>query len=490
MRLPGRIVRRLPVEAWVCAAVACLNAISWSLITPPFQVPDEPDHIAYVQQLAETGSLPVASGARYSREETAALEGLDFEQIVMFPGKIATISTRAQQHQLQAGLLKAERNTAPQRESAGVAAGEPPLYYALEVIPYELGSSGSLLDRLALMRLFSALMGGLTALFVYLFLREALPAVRWSWLVGGLGVAFFPLLGVMSGSVNPDALLYAVSAALFYCLARAFRRGLTPRSAAVIGAVLAAGLLTKLNFLGLLPGVLVGLLILGARLARSSRRSALVSLAFAVACSAGPVGLYVLSNLLAGRGAFGALSGAVSKSSHHGSLPGELSYIWQMYLPRLPGMGHDFAGIFMARQLWFNGLVGSYGWLETDFPGWVYTIALIPAGLIAGLAVFGAYAARTTLRARLSELGVYALMTIGLMGLIGADGYLLFPVNVGTYAEARYLLPLLVLWGAVLALAARGAGRRWGPVVGALILVLAFAHDIFSQLLVISRYYV
>jgi hypothetical protein len=41
----------------------------------------------------------------------------------------------------------------------------------------------------------------------------------------------------------------------------------------------------------------------------------------------------------------------------------------------------------------------------------------------------------------------------------------------------------------VLALAARGAGRRWGPVVGALIVVAILAHDIFSQLLVVSRFY-
>jgi hypothetical protein len=42
------------------------------------------------------------------------------------------------------------------------------------------------------------------------------------------------------------------------------------------------------------------------------------------------------------------------------------------------------------------------------------------------------------------------------------------------------------LW---LALAARGAGRRWGPPVGALIIVLFLGYDIFSQLLVVSRFY-
>jgi hypothetical protein len=57
------------------------------------------------------------------------------------------------------------------------------------------------------------------------------------------------------------------------------------------------------------------------------------------------------------------------------------------------------------------------------------------------------------------------------------------------YGQARYLLPLLPLSGAVLALAARGAGRRWGPVLGAALVVLFFGHDLFSQLQVVARYY-
>jgi hypothetical protein len=53
----------------------------------------------------------------------------------------------------------------------------------------------------------------------------------------------------------------------------------------------------------------------------------------------------------------------------------------------------------------------------------------------------------------------------------------------------RYLLPLLALLAAMLVLSARGAGRRWGPATGALIVVLFLAHNIFSQLQVIARFY-
>jgi uncharacterized membrane protein len=152
-------------------------------------------------------------------------------------------------------------------------------------------------------------------------------------------------------------------------------------------------------------------------------------------------------------------------------------------------MHNDFPGIFTAKQLWFNGFIGQYGWLDTAFPAWVYNVALIPAAILLALFVRGAYEARSALRARKAELGVYLLMTVGVMVLIGAAAFRAFPRNLAAYAQARYFLPMLPLLGAALALSARGAGRRWGPAVGALIVVLFAAHDIFSQLLTVARYY-
>jgi hypothetical protein len=90
-------------------------------------------------------------------------------------------------------------------------------------------------------------------------------------------------------------------------------------------------------------------------------------------------------------------------------------------------------------------------------------------------------------RSRIAEVFVYAVMALGLLGLIGLSSYV--DSSEGLFADPRYLLPLVPLLGMGLALAARGAGRRWGPAVGALIIVLFLAHDIFSQILVIGRYY-
>jgi hypothetical protein len=434
-------------------------------------------------------SSAAVTGEGFAHAEQTTLADLNQYEVRLLPQN-HPIFARAEQHKLQADLAQIERSRQRPAGPAGVATGEPPLYYALQTIPYTL-AGGTVLDRLALMRLLSALLAGITALFVFLFLSEALPAVPWAWTVGGLAVALAPLLGFVSGAVTPDAMLFALSAILFYCLARGFRRGLTPRLALTIGAVTGVGLVTKLNFIGLLPGVLLGLTVLALRARRRSTppRGA-GSLALALVAIAAPVLATIAVDALSNRPPLGPAFGVAATSlDHHGTLLGELTYVWQLYLPRLPGMTSDFHNGFAPREIWFDGYVGLYGWLDTTFPTWVYTAALVPASLLAGLCLRTLVRGRSALHHRAGELTVYAAIAAGLLLLVGARSYSEFPTFGDYYGEARYLLPLLPLLGATLALAARSGGRRWGPILGTLIVVLAFAHDIFSQLQVVARYY-
>jgi hypothetical protein len=484
-------LRLVPRAAWTCALIATLGAACWSVITPPFQAPDEPAHFAYVQNLAETGRLPSSSRDEYSVEENQALTDLDQNEIRWHP-EVTTISSPAAVEKLHNDLASPLPRAGP--GGIGVAATEPPLYYALATIPYQLGSSGSLLDRLELVRLLGALMAGLTALFTFMFVRESLPGVPWAWTVGGLAAAAMPLLGFTSGFVTPDAMLYAVCAATFYCLARAFRRGLTWRTAIALGLLIGAGFLTKLNFAGVVPGVMLGLVVLAFRGIRETPdgprvRRAFGPMALAMAISVAPVGVYALVNVITGHPTFGLASSAAHEVGERESLMGEIVYIWEFFLPRLPGMTAHFPGVSMFRQVWFNRTVGLYGWLDTTFPPWVYAFALIPAGLLALLALCSLIARRATLLRRKAELLVYIVICVSLITLIGADSHLGSGSEGAGYAQPRYIMPLLPFAAAAIALAARGAGRRWGPMVGALIVTLFLAQDIFSQLLTVARFY-
>jgi hypothetical protein len=236
--------------------------------------------------------------------------------------------------------------------------------------------------------------------------------------------------------------------------------------------------------------VLLGVVVLALRGTRESRRTAYRSLALALGIAASPLCVYIVANLFSNHPGLGAtFATGAHLTGEKGSIFDEISYIWQFYLPRLPGMANDFPGIFTTRHIWFNRSIGLYGVLDTPFPTWVYNIALLPAALLTGLGIRALIAARSALRPRLVELAVYLVMGAGLLVLVGASSYLRFPGQAGTWGVPRYLLPLLALLGAMLVLSARGAGRRWGPATGALIVVLFLAHNIFSQLQVIARFY-
>jgi len=476
--------------ALVCALAASLNAACWSAITPPFQAPDEPSHFAYVQRLAETAQPPTSSGFAFSPEEEAALRDLHQAEVLWHP-EVPTISSRIAQAQLRKDLARPLSRAST--GDGGVATSQPPAYYALEAVPYLLGSHSTLLDRLELMRLASALMAGLTALCCFLFVRECLPAEPWAWTVGGLSVALFPLLGFTSGAVTPDALLVAVSSAIFFCLACAFRRGLSRRLALALGALTLLGFLTKLNFLGLAPGVLLGFALLARRRIRDDATGverARYSVALALAFVLTPMCIYTVHDVLAHRQVLGQLSNAADHVVGGQPLLSEAARIWQLYLPRLPGMTSYYPGLSTTRQLWFNRSVGLYGWLDTSLPTWVYTLALIPACAIAALSLRALLCHRDAARRRLPELLVYLAIAAGLMILVGAASHATSTPSAQTaYVQPRYLLPLLAPLGAVLALAARGAGRRWGPPIGVAIVMLLLADDLFSQLQTVARFY-
>jgi uncharacterized membrane protein len=144
---------------------------------------------------------------------------------------------------------------------------------------------------------------------------------------------------------------------------------------------------------------------------------------------------------------------------------------------------------YQLRQTWFNGFIGQFGWLDYGFANWVYNLALaIALGLVA-LVARELILARDAVRARLGELFTYLTLTAGLLLLIGGTSYIARIGGAVGYEQPRYLFPLLALYGALVALAARGAGRRYGPAVGVLLVSIAIAHSVVAMLLTLTRFY-
>jgi 4-amino-4-deoxy-L-arabinose transferase-like glycosyltransferase len=485
--------RRIPRAGRICFVLAFVNAAIWGVVVPPFQVPDEIAHFGYAQYLAETGKPPPQGPLlQYSAEEQTALDRLYFFSVIGRP-QLRGIFTGAEDRALRASL--ATHPSPLGQGGTSSATNQPPLYYALEAIPYWLSPSHEILTRLALMRLLSALMAAGTVLAVFMFLRELLPNSRWAWTVGALAVAFQPTFDFIAAGVQSDNLLFLTASLTMLLLLRAYRRGLTMRRALWIGAVVAAGMLAKLTFIALLPGIGLALLLLAWRALPDGRPAALRALAAALLVAAAPVALYALLNVTAwhrGSPTAGGIGGATSSTVAGGgvvTLQETLDYTWQLYLPRLWFMHHTYFATAPLTTIWLNGWIGHFGWLDYTFPAWVYTFARDLALVLIALALVGLVRVRAAIRPLLPIAACLAVMAVGLLGAIGYSG-IRYRMNTGNqFEQARYLLPVVAFYALFLVLAARGAGRRWAPALGAVLVVLAMAHGLFAETLTISRYY-
>jgi hypothetical protein len=279
---------------------------------------------------------------------------------------------------------------------------------------------------------------------------------------------------------------------MFWAVARIFRRGLTVRRGFALGLVAAAGVATKGSSYGLLPGVALALIVALIRAPSEQRRAALygaVSAAFAFVI---PVaGLFAAYRWAWARPASAGASGGVPSGSSYytgTAIREQLSYLWQFYLPRLPSMKPQF-GSYPLWHVDFQGFIGRFGWFDYEFPPWAYNLALGVAGGVIALLAVALVRGRSALRGRRGELLCYVAMVLGLLFVIGIVGYRYRGVQHSSFEQARYLLPLLALYGAVIALAAKGAGMRFGRAVGAGLVILAMAQSLFALAITMHHYY-
>jgi hypothetical protein len=80
-------------------------------------------------------------------------------------------------------------------------------------------------------------------------------------------------------------------------------------------------------------------------------------------------------------------------------------------------------------------------------------------------------------------------MLAGMLVTVALAAYRYRLVSGEPFEQVRYLFVLIPLWGAVVAVAARGAGAKWGRAVGCLLVVLAFGHSALALLLTVDRFY-
>lgn len=496
-----RAVADRPVRrtALAVGAIGFLAAASWSLIVPVFDAPDEVEHMAYAQAVAESGRAPDAGPSRrrpYSSEMQVAYEGA---RVSGYYGQRLGRPPWTVQDEHRWALRQAGERPRPDDGGGWITVADyTPLYYA-SLAPAYLAADGSIWSRLTAMRLMTALFGGLTAACVVLLVRELFPCPRWPAVAAGLFVAFEPMFAFISGAVNNDAAVSAAAALALLLVVRALRRGLTVRLAVAIGATLVVLPLLKGSGLFLLPALAVGLagavlrtrrrgdavrrplIALGAALAVTA--AATIAFSAALDHSANPTrpGWYAATG-----SAYPTLPSASVKPSgalHHPVRFAE--YVWQVFLPPAPGMAdlRPAGGRFPAFHAYVERGWAAFGFVSIKFPTWVYAVIVLAMLVLVALAVAAWGANRRAVARRRWELAVLVLVVLGVF--FGTELANFTPGDPVVPEFGRYLFPAAAAFAALAVAATFGAGRRRAPALAAglvtALLVLFWASEFLAM---------
>ncbi|MDO9408790.1 DUF2142 domain-containing protein [Patulibacter sp.] len=487
--------------------VVFVTTSTWAFATPAWQVPDEPQHFGYAETLVEQGGKPTrgdaedpaariagipASGqygeiSRQSRDAMAQSNGYP----VAFNTYAKPPWSSEAQRRYDAIADRGSRKDGGRRTGA---TGYPPLYYAIETIPYRLASSGTAIDRLYAMRWVSGLWALVGTIGAWLLAGEVFRRRRLPQLAAAATIGLWPMISFLSGGVNPDAMLTALSLLVLWLAVRVALHGTTWRPALALLVLVGAATATKVSGAALAPAaafaILYGLPVVRSRVGASVPRllglvAALVVGALAVVFVGGalkvfPPQLQVIADTRPNLREFG-------------------SYLWQFYLPKLAFMDdmvfqYPVVSERPVLNLWIGSSWGAFGWVNVWFPRWAMHLFLAITVLIG---VAAARAGRIGWKGRERErsapfaaaMVVLAIAALGVFGGVhlqdfinGTDGNLPF-------AQGRYLFPVAGIGALAVGAAAMAFPRRLRPGAAGGWLAFLVVLQIAALALTATRYY-
>ena len=252
---------RVPRPLLYLLSTTLLLSLTWALITPAFQAPDENSHFGYVQALVDGPGLPGnAERPLFSTEQSLASDNSNADQAAQQPRVKMEWSGIGYERWLarDAALPNGARSDGG---GPNPASGNPPLYYLAEAPAYLAASHGDVFDRLLALRIVSLLWLLVTVSAVWLLAGEVFGRDPLLQLAAASVAGLAPMLTFLSAAVTPDAMMYALWSVVLWLGVRIIKRGLTwPLSLALFGFVGAACLVKGTSY-GLLPAALLALAI-------------------------------------------------------------------------------------------------------------------------------------------------------------------------------------------------------------------------------------
>jgi 4-amino-4-deoxy-L-arabinose transferase-like glycosyltransferase len=491
-RRRGNALRRArpPRPLAALLVLTALLGVTWSLVTPAFQAPDEDSHFGYTQQLAERFELPGIKGRpKYSTEQSLAGDRSNSDQAAaqIFVRMEWSHAAYERWRVRDAALKHAQKQNGG---GENPATPNPPLYYLIEAGAYRTAEGASLFARLQVARLASVAWILVTVAGVWLLAGELFRRDRLLQLTAAGTAGLLPMVQFVSSSVNPDAMLYALWSLALWLGVRLLRRGLTPSRATLLFGVVGAACVVKATSLALVPGALLVLAVGWRRAAATPVRGKLSAAAGAALGLVATFGAWLVVAHLLHRSAAVQVAQVTSNAQASPNLRQFASYLWQFYLPRLPFLtpfpiGAQHLAVYDG---WLKTGWAGFGWLEVRFPEPVYAFLAAVTGAIAAVTLAILWRARRTIdRASILFIAVVAISLLAGLHwteyrmIIGGQG----PFNVG-----RYLLPLVGVAGLAVAVVVRSLRPALRPTGAAVALGGLFALNLFSLALMLERFYV
>jgi hypothetical protein len=493
MRLPvakpgrARSRRRPPGSLVWLLAIVVIVGLSWALLVPPWQSPDEVQHFAYAQTLAESLRLPGGKGRPpASTDQLIADAAVGASRGAFYPDSSPPNWSRAD---YDAYLAETHTRPGPSRTNGGgenPAGPNPPFYYLYADIAYLVDHGGTAFGRLYAMQIWGVLLLALSTLAGWLLAGEILGRRRLPQLACAAIVGLMPMQTFISTSVNPDAMMVTLWTFALWLGARVINRRARVTDAVALCAVTAAAILTKATSYALVPPVALALAVGWRRRPQQERRASARALAVAGLVLVAPVLGWLAAASALGRSAVNTIQ--TSSASHPFNIRQFVSYVWQFYLPRLP-----FQRSFRTTPelpvyaIWIRQGIGAFGWVSVGLPGWLYTAGAAAAGGIAIAAV--ALLTRIRGRTRLALLAFLALALLALLGGLHLTDYRSIIAGQGGILQGRYLLPVVGLLGLAAGLIVARLPLKLAPTACGLVLASLLTLQAISLSSVLQAYY-
>lgn len=463
--------RRIPL-ALLVGLIGFANAAVWAHVTPAYNSPDESEHFAYVQSLAERGK-PLER-IQTPRPAYSSQEALAIRMTRIFDGSETPDGKPPWAASEQRTYERLAANEDPKRDDGGgfAAAGSShsPAYYALLEPAYFAARGGGPFAQLTATRLVSGLLGGLVAACVVLLVLEFVPERRRFAAAAGIAVAFQPMFAFMAGSVNNDMGVNAGAAVVTLLLVRLLRRGFSLPLA--LGLGLAVGLTPLLKATGFAVYPAVGLaVVLAVWRFRRDWRSWLPGLIVAVAAYA--VVWQIWGHVAASfdRGTFGTPNGQAPGEGFPAlqQKGGAFVYAWEVFFPRLPGMAEHWTQSWPAYDIFGIRGWGAFGWYALSWPHRVYWAIMAVVVALTALGPVALWRRRDWTRAHVPELLVLLTVVLGVLAVMLGAYYSPTPQGALYPEQGRYLFPAIAALAVLFVGSTFAVGRRWSePLVAGL----------------------